>query len=68
MTSDSATGLCTASFFRKALIPLRKPISETAKRGREEKGDKALRTPPVNVQTTNEVRTNERILFECQSV
>ena len=41
--------------FRKKPIPPRKPVSKTAKRGREEQGDKALRTIPVNVQTTNEV-------------
>ena len=38
-------------------------MSETAKRGREEQGDKALRTPPVNVQITNEVRNFSRGLF-----
>lgn len=45
-------------------IPLPKPVSEIAKRGREEQGDTALRTSPVNVQTTNEARNSNIVYFQ----
>lgn len=40
------------------------PYQKPKKRGREEQGDKALRTTPVTVQATNEVRNSTIVYYQ----
>lgn len=56
-------GLTPRPFLGKHPSPYGNPYQKSQK-GREEQGDKALKTTPVNVKTRNEVRSSNIVYFQ----